>query len=208
MRDRIKWLCAGVGVMYGMQLIILLIVHNLIPSSAPPGFSNLMATVVYTLVAFLGGGFVIGLMAERIEIAEPIIATVVTLGIDVLTTITGKLSGMFLFSFAVGQRDYGTALTIAAVAVVAALAGALAGERLAVPVESWVDQALMIVGLAGLVIGPYFVISSTMTIPVGFSVALGVLLLVGIWWVSHHFRTQDEEEEAMSIRPESTRRAH
>ena len=208
MKDRIKWLCAGIGVMYGMQLIILLIVHNLIPSSAPPGFSNLVATVVYTLVAFLAGGFVIGLMSDRIRIIEPVIATVVTLGIDLLTTITGKLSGMFLFSFAVGQRDYGTALTIAAVAVVAALAGALAGERLAVPVESWIDQALMIVGLAGLLIGPYFVISSTMTIPVGFSVALGVLLLAGVWWVSHLFRTQDEEEEAMSIRPESTRGAH
>src|SRR5215510_11778783 len=79
MKDRIKWLCAGVGVMYGLQLIILLVVHNLIPSSAPPGFSNLVATVVYTLVAFMGGGFVIGLMAERIEIAEPVIATIVTL---------------------------------------------------------------------------------------------------------------------------------
>src|SRR6185503_8493531 len=45
------------------------------------------------------------------------------------------------------------------VAVVAALAGALAGERLEAPVESWINQALMIVGLAGLVLGPYLVIS-------------------------------------------------
>ena len=66
MRDRIKWLLAGVGVMYGMQLLILLVVHNLIPAIAPPGFSNLLATVVYTLVAFMAGGFVIGLMAVGI----------------------------------------------------------------------------------------------------------------------------------------------
>ena len=66
MKERLKWLCVGVGVMFGMQLIILLIVHNLIPVAAPPGFSSLLATIVYTLVAFMAGGFVIGLMAERI----------------------------------------------------------------------------------------------------------------------------------------------
>ena len=208
MRDRIKWLLAGVGVMYGMQLLILLIVHNLIPASAPPGFSSLLATVVYTLVAFMAGGFVIGLMADRIRIIEPVIATIVTLGIDVLTTVAGGLSGMFLFSFAISQGDYGTAVTIGSVAIVAALAGALAGERMAIPGESWIDQVLMVVGLAGLLIGPYLMISSIMNVPTGFSVALGVLLLLGVWWVSHRFRKQDEEEEAMSIRPESSHQPH
>jgi len=208
MKERLKWLCVGVGVMFGMQLLILFIVHNLIPATAPPGFSNLLATIVYTLVAFLAGGFVIGLMAERIEIVEPVVATVLTLAIDVLTTLAGGLSGMFLFSFAFRQGDYGVALTIGCVGVVAALAGALAGERLAVPVESWVDQALMIIGLAGLVMGPYIVISAAMTIPRSVTVAFGILLLGGIWLVSHHFHKQDEEEEAMSIRPEATREPH
>ncbi len=207
MKDRIKWMCVGVGVMYGMQLLILLIVHNLIPYSAPPGFSNLLGTVAYTLVAFMAGGFVIGLMAERVEIVEPIIATAVTLSVDLLTTLTAGLSGMFLFSFAVGQGDYGTAFTIGGVATVAALAGALAGERLAVPVESWIDQALVISGLAGLVIGPYLVISSVMTIPREVSVGLVILLLGGIWLVSHHFRRQDREEQEMSIRPEASRKS-
>jgi hypothetical protein len=205
MKERLKWLCVGVGVMYGMQLLILLIVHNLIPATAPPGFSNLLATVVYTLVAFLAGGFVIGLMAERIEIIEPVIATVVTLAIDVVTTLAGGLSGMFLFSFAVGQglwiahnRECG---------VIVSLAGPWRG-RLAVPVESWIDQALMILGLVGLVMGPYFVISSAMSIPRSVTVGFGILLLGGIWWVSHHFHKQDEEEEAMSIRPGAAREPH
>jgi hypothetical protein len=196
-------MCVGVGVMYGMQLLILLIVHSLIPYIAPPAFSNLLATVAYTLIAFMAGGFVIGLMAERIEIVEPLIATVVTLAIDVLTTLVGGLSGMFLFSFAMRQGDYWTALTIGAVAVIAALAGASAGERLAIPTESWVDQILVVLGLAGLVMGPYFVISSIMTIPRAVTLGLGALLLGGIWLVSHHFRRQDQEEEEMSIRPEA-----
>jgi len=191
--------------MYGMQLLILFVIHNLIPATAPSGFSILLATVVYTLIAFMAGGFVIGLMAEQIEIVEPVIATVVTLAIDVITTLAGGLSGMFLFSFAVGQRDYGIALTIGSVAVLAALAGALAGERLTVPVESWIDQALMILGLAGLVMGPYLVISEVMSIPRSVTLGLGILLLGGIWLVSHQFHKRDREEEAMSIRPEAAR---
>lgn len=203
MKDRIKWLCVGVGVMYGTQLIILLIIHNLIPASAPPEFSNLLATVVYTLIAFMAGGFVIGLMAERVDITESAIATVLTLGIDTVTSLTGGLSGMFLFSFAVGQGSYGTALTIAAVAVVAAVAGSLAGERLAVPSESWVSQGLMIVGLAGLTLGPFLLLASFVSRTV--SVVTAVLLLGSVWAISHHFHQQDREEEEMSIRPESSR---
>jgi hypothetical protein len=203
MKERIKWLCVGVGVMYGTQLIILLIIHNLIPASAPPEFSNLLATVVYTLIAFMAGGFVIGLMAERVDITESAIATGLTLGIDTVTSLTGGLSGMFLFSFAVGQGSYGTALTIAAVAVVAAVAGSLAGERLAVPSESWVSQGLMIVGLAGLTLGPFLLLASFVSRTV--SVVTGVLLLGSVWAISHHFHQQDREEEEMSIRPEASR---
>jgi len=205
MKERVKWLSVGVGVMFGMQVLILFIIHNLIPAVAPPGFSNLLATIAYTLVAFLAGGFVIGLMAERIEIVEPVLATMVTLAIDVVTTLVGGLGGMFLFSFAVQQGDYGIAAAIGGVATVAALAGSLAGERLTVPEESWIDQTLMVLGLAGLVIGPYALISAAMTIPRGVSIGFGILLLGVIWWVARHFRNQDSEEEALSIRPEVVR---
>jgi hypothetical protein len=201
MKDRIKWLGVGVGVMYGTQLLILLMIHNLIPASAPPGFANLLATIVYTLVAFMAGGFVMGLMTERVDIAESTIATILTLGIDTTTSLAGGLSGMFLFSFAISQGSYGTALTIGAVAVVAAVAGSLAGERLAVPSESWASQGLMIIGLAGLTLGPFLVLSSFVSRTM--SLLMGVLLLGGIWAVSHHFHKQDREEEEMSIRPEA-----
>jgi hypothetical protein len=206
MKERLKWLCVGVGLIYGMQLLILLIIHSLIPMTAPPGFSNLLATIVYTLVAFMAGGFVIGVIAERIAITELAIATVVALTIDVLTTFAGGVSGMFLFSFAFRQGDFRVALSIGCVAVVAALAGALAGERLTVHVECWSDQALIVTSLLGLVMGPYIMISSALTVPLSMTLGFGVLLLGGIWLVSHHFHKQDEE--AMSIRPEATRQSH
>jgi hypothetical protein len=208
MKERLKWLCVRAGVLYGMQLLILLIVDSLIPMNAPQGFSNLLATIVYTLVAFMAGGFVIGLMAERIAIVELAIAAVVTLTIDVLTTFAGGVSGMFLFSFAFRQGDYGVALSIGCVAVVSALAGSLAGERQTAHVECWSDQALIIASLLGLVMGPYIVISSALSMPLSMTLGFGVLLLGGIWLVSHHFHKQDEEEEAMSIRREATRGSH
>ena len=208
MKERLKWLLVGVGVMYGMELLILLIIHSLIPMTALPGFSNLLATIVYTLVAFMAGGFVLRLIVERIAIAELAIATVATLAIDVLTTFAGGVSGMFLLNFAFRQGDYRIALSIGCVAVVAALAGALAGERLTIHVECWSDQALIFASLLGLVMGPYIAISSALTIPLSMTVGFGVLLLGGIWLVSHHFHKQDEEEEAMSIRPEATRQSH
>jgi hypothetical protein len=201
MKDRIKWLCVGVGVMYGTQLLFLLMIHNFIPASAPPGFANLLATIVYTLVAFMAGGFVMGLMTERVDIAESAIATILTLGIDTTISLAGGLNGMFFFSFAISQGSYGTAITIAAVAVVAAVAGSLAGERLAVPSESWVSQGLMTIGLACLTLGPFLVLSSFVSRTM--SLLTGVLLLGGIWAVSHHFHKQDREEEGMSIRPEA-----
>jgi hypothetical protein len=203
MKERIKWLCMGVGVMYGMQLIILLIIHSLIPLSAPPAFSVLLATVVYTLVAFMAGGFVIGLMSERVAIIEPAIATVLTLAIDAITTAAG-LSGMFLFSVAIAEGSYGTALTIAAVALVAAMAGSLTGERMATPSENWVDQTLVILGMSGLVAGPFLLLSTFL--PRLVSIGMGLLLLCAIWLISHHFHQQDREEEELSIRPEYIRR--
>jgi hypothetical protein len=204
MKERIKWLCIGVGVMYGMQLIILLIIHNFIPLSAPPAFSTLLATVVSTLVAFMAGGFVIGLMSERVAIVEPAIATVLTLAIDAIIATVGGLSGMFLFSFAIAQGNYGTALTIAAVAFVAAMAGSLTGERMTVPTENWVDQTLVILGMAGLVTGPFLLLGTFLPRPV--SIGMGVLLLCAIWLISHRFHQQDREEQELSIRPETIRR--
>jgi hypothetical protein len=204
MKERIKWLCVGVGMMYGMQLVILLIIHNLIPLSAPPAFSVLLATVVSTLVAFMAGGFVIGLKSERVAIIEPAIATVLTLAIDAITATAGGLSGMFLFSFAIAQGSYGTALTLAAVGFVAAMAGSLTGERMAIPSETWVDQTLVILGMSGLVAGPFLLLGTFLPRPV--SIGMGVLLLCAIWLISHHFHQQDREEEELSIRPESVRR--
>ena len=206
MKERLRWLFIGVGVMYLMQVLILFLIHHLIPATAPPEFSTLLGTVVYTLIAFLAGGFVIGWMAERIEIIEPTLAAIVTLGIDVITSQTGILNGLFLFTFAVSQRSYGIALTLGAVAIVASIAGAFAGERLKIPEEDWISHTLVISGLAGLALGPFLLIGAFL--PRGIAIVIGAILLSGILFVSRWFKRQAMiEEEEMSIRPEAARKS-
>ena len=206
MKQRMKWFLVGVGVMYLMQVLILFLIHNLIPATAPPESSILIGTVIYTLIAFLAGGFVIGWMAEQIEIIEPAVATIVTLGIDVITSQTGLLNGLFLFTFAISQRDYKIALTLGAVAIVASLAGAFAGERLKTPEEDWISHTIVGIGLAGLVLGPFLVMGSFL--PRGIAIVIGAILLAGIVFVSRWFKRQDMiEKEEMSIRPETVRKA-
>jgi hypothetical protein len=206
MKERVKWFLVGVGVMYLMQVLILLLIHNFIPAKAPPEFSILLGTVVYTLIAFFAGGFVIGWMAERIEIIEPTLATIVTLGIDVITSQAGLLSGLFLFTYAVSQRSYGIALTLGAVAIVASLAGAFAGERMKIPEEDWISHTLVVSGLAGLALGPFLLMGAFL--PRGIAIVIGAILLGGILFVSRWFKRQDIiEEEEMSIRPETARKA-
>ena len=205
MKERAKWLLVGIGVMYAMQLLILFLIHNLIPLTAPPGFSTLLGTVIYTLIAFFVGGFVIGWMAERIEVIEPALATIVTLAIDVITSQTGLLNGLFLFSFAVSQGSYEIALTLGAVGIVASIAGAFAGERLKIPEEGWINQTLVVLGLAGLILGPFLLMGSFL--PRGIAIVIGAILLGGILYVSRWYKQQAIEEEEMSIRPEAARKA-
>jgi protein-S-isoprenylcysteine O-methyltransferase Ste14 len=106
----------------------------------------------------------------------------------------------------VSQRSYAIALTLGAVAIVASVAGAFAGERLKIPEEDWISHSLVVLGLVGLLLGPFLVIGSFLTR--GIAIIFGAILLAGIIFVSRWFKREDIiEEEEMSIRPEAARKA-
>lgn len=201
MKERVKWLLAGVGIMYVTQLIVLLAIRYLMPHSGPEEFHNLMAAIGYTLVAFLVGGFVMGLMAERILIWEPALAAAVALLSDVISNQAGFLKDIFLFGLALEEGAYGTSLMILAVAVVAAIAGSLAGERITTPREDWISQVLLLVGLAGLFLGPFLVLGSYL--PMVFQVIIGLALLGGILIAAYRFGRTERPMAEISIHPES-----
>ena len=201
MKDRIKWLVVGVGVMYAMQFMFLELIGFLIPPSGSAEVYNLIATIVYTSGAFLVGGFVIGLMAERILIVEPVLAAVAALLLDVLTTQAGWLRGVFLVSIAVEEAEYGTVLSIGAVAIVAAVAGGLAGERWSMPGESWVGRALLAFGLTGLFLGPSLL--AGYFLPLAYSITVWLALLGGIVIAAYRYRREQQYMEGISIGSET-----
>ncbi len=201
MKERSKWLLVGVGVMYVTQLIFLELVGLFIPPSDLVEFHNFMATIVYTVGAFLVGGFVIGLMAERIRIVEPALAAGAVLLLDVLTSQVGWLRGVFQISIAVEEAEYGTAFAIGAVAIVAAIAGGLAGERWAIPGDEWVGRLLLAFGLTGLLLGPSLLVGYFL--PLAYSILIWLALLGGILIAAYKYGRRPHYLEEISIHPES-----
>jgi len=200
MRAIAKRVLVGVGLMYAIQAVfLLLIIRYLMPVSGPIEFHNLIAHLGYTLAAFIAGGYVMGWMAERILILEPLIAALAALLIDFVFTQAGLLkgTGVFLFSLALQERDYKNALIIAAVAVVAAIAGALAGERRTVPEEDWVSQTFLVLGLSGLLLGPFFLLG--IYLPAGYLVIVGAALFAGIVVAGYRFGKAGSGAEEISI---------
>lgn len=201
MKERIQWLLVGIGVMYAMQLGVLLTIRLLLTPSGPPEIHNLLSAILGMLVAFFVGGFVIGLMAERVLIMEPILAAVAVLLIDVLSAQAGWLKGIFLFSVALQQHSYGTASIIGTVAVVSAVAGALIGERRTVPGETWIGQTLLVLGLGGLLLGPFLLVGALL--PLAYLAPIGLALLAGILIAVYRYGKTPRRADAISIRPES-----
>ena len=201
MKERIKWLLVGVGVMYAMQFMFLELIGFFMPPSGSVEVYNLMATIVYTSGAFLVGGFVVGLMAERILIVEPALAAVAALLLDVLTTQAGWLRGVFQISIAVEEAKYGMAFAIGAVAIVAAIAGGLAGERWALPGENWVGRVLLAFGLTGLLLGPSPLVGHFL--PLAYSILIWLALLGGILIAAYKYGRRPQYLKEISIHPES-----
>jgi hypothetical protein len=209
LKERMRWLLLGIGVMYATQSAILLIIHYAAPNWGPEGFHNILATIGTMLAAFLIGGFVIGLMAERILLIEPTLAAVGALLIDMLLTKTGVLKEMFLSSIALEAREYGTVFTIAAIAVVATIAGSLVGERMVTPQEQRIGPVVLVIGLVGLLLGPFLVLSKY--VPMAFSLIVGLALLGGIGLAAYRFTHPRHDMDEMSINPEryvETKEAH
>jgi hypothetical protein len=197
-----KRMLVGVGLMYAIQVVFLLvIIRYLMPVSGPIEFHKLIAHLGYTLAAFIVGGYVMGWMAERILILEPLVAAVGALLIDFVFSQAGLLkgTGVFLFSLALQEKDYKNALIIAAVAVVAAIAGALAGERRTVPEEDWMSQTFLVLGLSGLLLGPFFLLGTYL--PTGYLVIIGAALLAGILTAGYRLGRAGSRVEEMSISP-------
>lgn len=90
-----------------------------------------------------------------------------------------------------------------AIAVVATIAGGLAGEHWALPLEDWTSRVSLAIGLGELRRGPSLMIASHL--PRTCAVLLGVTLAVGVVVVSRRLQKRRSAVREISIHPGSQR---
>ncbi len=216
MKDRIKWILVGLGVTFGLQVIISLIFTGIAYSnraSAADVVSDTAAAVAFgaALGAFLVGAFVIGWLTEELRVVDALIVAVATL---VLTTLvytalpTGN-KGQFVSGYLLSDIRRGVVFAVAA--LIAGAIGAYWGWHLKVPQEGVVDRIALVAGLVGAVVGPFVLLAiggrdrnnpNASNLPWYFLVIVLVLVLVivGVGFVL--FTRESHYDDEISISPE------
>jgi hypothetical protein len=165
MKHRMKWMLLGLGFTFGIQATISLIANLLLGKTQSPQGILLVLIFGLTLGAFLIGGFVIGLMSEKIRLLDSAIVAMTTI----------LLNALLLLLASAGSRNYlamnwlndsagrvsitGQSFLYIILALVASMAGTYIGWRVQAPQEGQFDRIALLVGLMGAVIGPFVMFS-------------------------------------------------
>lgn len=219
MDERWKRLLLGFGIMFGMQFLAAFFGLKLGQNFPETTFYIMLG---FTLAAYFGGGLVMGLLADHVIILEPLLVSL--LAITLNTTISalsatqaGESAGtlqfadVLLMAYALKKGAVLSLLFAMAAVVIAALAGALVGERIATPTYDWISTAAPIVGLVSLVIGPIFLLAFSGTekgnpaVPWPFLIIimLAFVIVVGVGYLL--FTREHNEAEEISISPDHRR---
>lgn len=216
MKDRIKWILVGLGITFGLQVIISLIFTGISyserSSSAAIGSDTLVAvTLGLTVGAFLLGGFVIGWLTEELRLADSLIVAIATLALTLLVywRLPGANKGQFITGDLLSNVTRGSVLAV--LALIAAAIGAYWGWHLKVPQEGLLDRVVLLLGLVGAIVGPFALLAvggrdpsnpNAASIPWYFLVIvlLVVLVIVGVGFVL--FTRESHYEDEISISPE------
>src|SRR5262245_37681514 len=144
MKDRLKWILVGLGVTFGLQVIISLIFTGIAYStreSAADVVSDTAAAVAFgtALGAFLIGGFVIGWLTEELRIFDSLIVALLTLLLTLLvyTALPIGNKGQFVSGYLLSDVRRGVLFSI--VSLIAGVIGAYRGWHLKVPLEGEFD---------------------------------------------------------------------
>jgi hypothetical protein len=216
MKDRIKWMLAGLGFTFGLQVIISLMFTGVAYRAARSGTSlgqDLALVVAFSLVvgAFLIGGFVIGWMNEAVRLVDSALVALAAISLSYLVYRTLEQGRPAQFVTGYLLSDLGRALLFISLALVAALVGAYWGWHVKVPQEGLIDRVALLVGLVGVVVGPFVLLAvsggdptnpSQPNLPWYFlAVVLSlVLVIVGVGFVM--FTRESKYEDEISISPE------
>jgi hypothetical protein len=223
MKKRIKWLLAGLGITFGLQVLISLVFTGIAMDAAasPTGTQEGAISLLvfgFTLASFLIGGFVVGWMEEETRILEGVLVAALTLLASALIYVIlpqgnkGQfVTGLYLSGGADEFTLTGRGIIFVALALVAAAAGAYIGGRVSAPQESAMDRVALLLGLLGAVVGPFLLLAlsggdstnpNQQNLPWYFLVIVLLLLLVIVAAGFVMFTREANYEEEISISPD------
>lgn len=216
MKDRLKWILVGLGVTFGLQVIISLLFTGIAYSnrdSAADVVSDTAAAVAFgaALGAFLIGGFVVGWLTEELRVVDSLIVAVLTLALTLLvyTALPSGNKGQFVSGYVLS--DVRRAALFAVVALIAAVIGAYWGWHLKVPQEGVFDRIALVAGLVGAVVGPFVLLAiggrdpsspNAPILPWYFLAIVLVLVLVIVGAGFVLFTRESHYEDEISISPD------
>jgi MFS family permease len=216
MKDRIKWILVGLGVTFGLQVIISLLFTGIAYSnkgSTADVLSDTASAVAFgaALGAFLIGGFVIGWLTEELRVVDSLIVSLLTLALTLLvyTALPSRNNGLFVSGYLLSDVRRGALFAV--VALIAGVIGAYWGWHLKVPQEGVIDRIALVAGLVGVVVGPFVLLAiggrdpstpNAPGLPWYFLVIVLVLVLVivGVGFVL--FTRESHYDDEISISPE------
>jgi hypothetical protein len=219
MKHRMKGMLLGLGFTFGIQATISLITNLLFGKTQSPQGIFLVLVFGLTLGAFLVGGFVIGLIGEKIRLLDSAIVATVTILLNVLLLMltssgSGKYLAMNWLNDSAGRISItGQSFLYIILALMASLAGTYIGWRVKAPQEGQFDRIALLVGLMGAVIGPFVLFSfegsdagsaNEQHLPWYFLaiVILLVLVIMGIGFLM--FTRESRNADDISIRPQKS----
>lgn len=165
MKHRIKWMLLGLGFTFGIQAAISLIANLLFGKPQAPQGIILVLLFGLTLGTFLVGGFVIGLMSEKLHLLDSAIVAITTILVcSLLFLLVGSASNYYLAMNWLNDSTGRVSITgqnflYITLALVAAMAGTYIGWRVQSPQERQFDRIALLIGLMGAVIGPFVMFS-------------------------------------------------
>jgi MFS family permease len=165
MKHRLQWMLIGLGFTFGIQAAISLIANLLFGKTQSTQGIILVLIFGLTLGAFFVGGFVIGLMSEKIRLLDAAILPLLTLSFNAaLIWLASSANTNFLamswLNDATGHLSLsGQSLLYVILALVSSIAGTYIGWRVMTPQEGQFDRIALLIGLMSAVIGPFVLFS-------------------------------------------------
>ncbi|MBI4468501.1 MAG: hypothetical protein HY650_04165 [Acidobacteria bacterium] len=211
MNGNLKNIATGTGVIFGLNLLLGILIGIYVaqislsetePLAAGLAFGTPLFIAI-SLGIFFVGGLTVGFMEDRVNLAEPILAALLAMGLVTVAVSFGMPETIFLNAFA-RSGAWGSLVTTLASGVIATTAGALIGERMRTPAgDDGLARGALTVGLALVIVGPFMLLTRYgMPWSVVLIVVLILLSLLGLAYYRFTKGSPIEEEISdISISP-------